>query len=400
MITTRAEERGDRPSPAVPAAPGGRPALGFACLWDREPERTWSSTPWELRDALSRRVPLVDLGADPGSFTRSVLRTTAARRTELGWKTLWRSSPLTDRVVERMLRREVERQRPAVALQVLDLGELPCPYFLLRDTSWAQIRQLHADGLSFELLGHPGFDSARLDRRAARERRIVNAAEGVVATSEWMRQGLVAEGVPEGRIHVVDLGATSVPPLDDRLRAAIERRQTGDRTRLLFVGRDFVRKAGDQVVEAFAILRARRPELTLTVVGPARWPLDGPVPAGVDFRGALGYDEVAALYATHDLFVMPSRFEAFGIVFVEAQAAGMPCVARDRCAMPELVVDGQSGALLRSDDPGELAERIETALDDDELYRRCAANVDAVRLRFSWSVAAERIEALLRPYLG
>lgn len=399
MITTRADERTGRSSHAS-AALDRRPALGFACLWDREPERTWSSTPWALRDALSHRVPLVDLGADPGALTRSLLRSSAARRTDLGWKTLWRSSGLTDRVVERMLRREVARQRPAVALQVLDLAELPVPYFLLRDTSWAQIRQLHDEGLGFDLLGHPGFTPERLARRAERERRIIDAAEGVIATSGWMRDGLVAEGVAPERIHVVDLGATSVPPLDDRLRAAMERRLAGGRHRLLFVGRDFVRKAGDLVVEAFVELRARRPEVTLTIVGPEQWPLPGPVPEGVDFRGSLGYDEVAGLYASHDLFVMPSRFEAFGIVFVEAQSVGMPCVARRRCAMPELVVEGTSGTLLQEDDASELAARIEQALDDDELYRRCVANVDAVRRRFSWTVAAERIEGVLQPYLG
>lgn len=398
MITARADERAGRSS-GTASAVARRPALGFACLWDREPERTWSSTPWALRDALSHRLPLVDLGAEPGVVTRSLLRSTSARRTELGWKTLWRSSGLTDRVVERMLRREVARQRPSVALQVLDLAELPVPYFLLRDTSWAQIRQLHDDGLGFDVLGHPGFTRERLDRRAARERRIIDAAAGVIATSEWMRQGLVAEGVDPARVHVVDLGATSVQPLDDRLRAAMARRVAGDRNRLLFVGRDFVRKAGDLVVQAFVELRARRPDLTLTIVGPEAWPLPGPVPDGIDFRGSLGYDEVSGLYASHDLFVMPSRFEAFGIVFVEAQSVGMPCVARDRCAMPELVVEGTSGTLLRQDDPSELADRIEAALADDELYRRCVANVDQVRQRFSWAVAAERIEGVLAPYL-
>jgi len=190
---------------------------------------------------------------------------------------------------------------------------------------------------------------------------------------------------------VLDLGATSVPPLDDRLRAAIERRLTGDRRHLLFVGRDFRRKAGDLVVEAFRRVRERRPDVTLTIVGPTRWPLPGPVPEGVDFRGALGHDEVSELYATHDLF---------GIVFVEARSAGIPCVARDRCAMPELVEEGVCGTLQRSEDPDELAQRIEAALADDGLYARCAAGVDAVRRRYSWSAAAARIEGLLAPYLG
>ena len=400
-MTTRAEQRppGPERGPAASAV-AGRPPLGFACLWDREPERTWSSTPWALREALSRRLPLVDLGADPGPIVRSLLRSSAARRTALGWKTLWRSSALTDRVVERTLRRQVERQRPAVALQVLDLAAMSCPYFVLRDTSWSQILRLHDEGMSFDLLGHPGFSRQRLAKRVARELTILEGAAGVIATSEWMRRGLTAEGLPAERVHVIDLGATAVPPADDELGAAIERRASGDRRRLLFVGRDFPRKAGDLVVAAFARVRARHPEVTLTVVGPQHWPLDGAVPDGIEFLGSLGRDQVSALYATHDLFVMPSRFEAFGIVFVEAQSAGLPCVARDRCAMPELVIEGVSGTLQTGDDPDELAARIEACLADDELYRRCADNVGSVRERFSWSVAAERIERLLLPYLA
>ena len=398
-MTIRADQWNE-PTTA-PASSTVAPApVGFACLWDRDPERTWSSTPWALRDALSQRLPLVDLGAEPGVVVRSILRSAAARRTPLGWKTLWRSSALTDLVVERTVRHQVARQRPAVALQVLDLVELTCPYFVLRDTSWAQILQLHDQGLSFDVLGHPGFTRGRLTRRALRERRIMGGAAGVIATSEWMRRGLTAEGVPADKVHVVDLGATSIPPLDDRLQAAIERRTAGDRRRLLFVGRDFHRKAGDLVVEAFRRLRSRHPDLTLTVVGPPHWPLDGPVPDGVDFRGALGHDEVSVLYGTHDLFVMPSRFEAFGIVFVEARSAAMPCVARDRCAMPEIVTEGVCGTLLTSEDADELAQRIEATLADDAMYARCAADVDAVRERYSWSVAAGHIGALLAPYLG
>jgi glycosyltransferase involved in cell wall biosynthesis len=374
--------------------------VGFACLWDRDPARTWSSTPWALRDELVRRLPIVDLGANPGWLTRSALRSSAARRTRNGWKTLWRSSALTDVVVGRLLEREVKRQKPAVALQVLDLAHLSCPYFVLRDTSWAQLRELHAGGLSFELLGHPGFTTRRLDRRAARERSILAGAVGVIATSDWMRRGLLADGVPADRVHVISLGATSVPTLDARVQAAVAERIVRPRHRLLFVGRDFRRKGGDLVVEAFSRLRRHRPELTLTVVGPATWPLDGPVPDGVDFRGALEFGEVAELYTSHDLFVLPSRFEAFGIVFVEAQSVGLPCIGRDRCAMPELVREGVNGSLVRSEDPAELAARIETVLDDDELYRRCAADIPLVRQRHSWASAAERIEALLAPFLG
>jgi glycosyltransferase involved in cell wall biosynthesis len=67
--------------------------------------------------------------------------------------------------------------------------------------------------------------------------------------------------------------------------------------------------------------------------------------------------------------------------------------------MPELVSEGRSGTLLTSDDPGELAERIERVLDDDDVYRHCAAAMPVVRERYSWAAAADEITRLFAPYL-
>ena len=90
-------------------------------------------------------------------------------------------------------------------------------------------------------------------------------------------------------------------------------------------------KGIDLAVAALAVLRAEiDPAITLTVAGPDRWQLPGAVPDGVDFRGYVPPDEVGRLMDTHDLFVLPSRLEAFGIVFVEALARGLPCVGRRR----------------------------------------------------------------------
>ena len=97
---------------------------------------------------------------------------------------------------------------------------------------------------------------------------------------------------------------------------------------MLFLGRDFERKAGPLVVHAFVELRKAAPECTLTVAGPDVWPIPGAVPEGVEFRGRLSPGEAAAALSDHDLFVMPSWFEPFGIVFAEALSAGLPCVAR------------------------------------------------------------------------
>ena len=76
---------------------------------------------------------------------------------------------------------------------------------------------------------------------------------------------------------------------------------------------------------------------------------------------------------------MPSRYEPFGVVFTEALARGLPCIARDAYAMPEIVTPGVSGALVTSDDEHELAAAIAAALVDDALYEACHERAPRLR---------------------
>jgi glycosyltransferase involved in cell wall biosynthesis len=157
---------------------------------------------------------------------------------------------------------------------------------------------------------------------------------------------------------------------------------------LLFIGTTFIVKAGDVVLRAFELLRESDPSLTLTIVGPDRWPVDGPVPDGVDFRGRVPRAEIAGIMDEHDLFVMPSRLEGFGMVFVEALARGLPCIGRNAFAMPELIEDGVTGAIVDTLDPVVVAQAISQTLANDAIFAEVERRADDVAARFSWDRAA------------
>ena len=169
------------------------------------------------------------------------------------------------------------------------------------------------------------------------------------------------------------------------------RKELASTMKLLFVGRDFDTKAGAQVVAAFQILRQRRGEaISLTVAGPPVWPMKR-LPAGVHFLGAVPPAEVRELYDSHDLFVMPSHFEGFGIVFAEALSRGLPCIGRRACAMPEIIDPWAGGLLIETTEPEELAEAIVATLGDDGLYERCASAAGGRSAYYTWDRAAQQV---------
>ena len=126
--------------------------------------------------------------------------------------------------------------------------------------------------------------------------------------------------------------------------------------RALFVGNQFERKGGDVLLRAWPQVVRRLPDAELILVGPKRDPAPG-FGHGVSWRGRVDRAELERLYRTSAAFVLPSLFEPWGHVFVEAMGFGLPCIGTDSCAMPELIEDRVSGRLVTPGDPTDLAAR-------------------------------------------
>lgn len=361
--------------------------LGFACAWDPRPEPTWSYTPWRLRAALQTRADVVDLGISYPDTVRLPLKALHARRVDGQWVSMWKHSRLARGYATRTLRNAEDTTPCDVAVQIQDLATLRTPYLVFQDLSYdVLLDEMDTHG---QLVHFPSLSRSDAQRLRDRQHRIYRDAAGVLAMSRWFADHLIrVSGVPADRVHVVHPGASATAT------GAVHVRE-GRRRRLLLVGKDFATKAGDQVLAALALLRADvDPSITLTVVGPKEWPMAGGPPAGVRFLGRLPIERVRELYAEHDLFVMPSRFEGFGIALVEALSHGLPAIGRRAYAMPEIVRPGDNGDLVTGDDPAELAAIVARLLADDALYARVAEQAPGVRDYYSWSRAADDVIAV------
>ena len=362
--------------------------IGFACHWGPERELTWSGTPFQLFTALAKRTELTDLDLTLPLPVRQALRIMGTRRTHGSWKSAWRHSASGLTLVERRLQKVVRSSDVDRVLEIGDVGVVDRPFYILQDLSYELLLEhWGADGVPhFRTLGLKS-----LERLRDRQQEVYSKAAGIIAMSDWLGRSLARSGVPQERIHVVH-PAVNVPM---RASEVVPQRRQKEIKRLLFVGRDFDTKAGDQVLQALSLIRADHgPSIRLTIAGPKVWPTTE-IPEGVDFLGSVRSSRLQSLYDEHDLFVMPSRFEGFGIVFAEALSRGLPCVGRRACAMPEIIDEESGGRLIDSDDPAVLADVILGALADDHLYELCAAASAHMRRYYSWDrAAAEVLRAL------
>ncbi|MGH9136466.1 MAG: glycosyltransferase family 4 protein [Acidimicrobiales bacterium] len=370
---------------------GRSPRIGFACAWWRPVKSTWSYTPWNLGEAMLRQpVDLVSIDARRSTAVAGLLAG-AYRPTRTHWKYGWANRALA----ERLIRRQAVRRGCDALVEMADhTVPTAVPTFAYQDMGFSVAAEFHPllaelDAVMYEA------PRATLQRLAARQHDEYHALEGILAMSSWFRDWLVQHhDLPPDRVHVVHAGVNHQPvPLACPL-------PSGERRRLLFVGADWKRKAGDQVVRAVERLRSSGDRaVELTVVGPPVWPEGGDPPSWVHFVGTAPPERVAELWSQHDLFVCPSRFDAYGIVFLEARVAGLPTIGRDAYAMPELI--GDAGRLVGADDgPDEIAAAIDAALDDDELVARVHAERGAAAERLSWDPVASRIVDVVSGAVG
>jgi len=246
----------------------------------------------------------------------------------------------------------------------------------------AHLGELRLDALTDEQSGSTG-DSGGLDTPA-----VISAAspdiylaERVAHTTvldETIAESFVDRGVDPDAVSVLPNGVdldrfADVPSVDiDRVRSTYN---FGDRPTLLFLGTVMPRKGVVDLVRAAGQLAEGHEEAPFNLLVAGEDELDGEYTAkvretardagiadAVSLPGFVPAEDLPALYAAADLFVMPSREEGFGMTVVEAMATETPVVGTRVGAIPDIVNDGTHGYVVAPGDPGELADAIELAL--------------------------------------
>lgn len=237
------------------------------------------------------------------------------------------------------------------------------------------------------------------------ERWMANRADRVITCSSYMREH-VADifGLDERRITVIPNGIDPrdlVPVADlDTLRGQFAR---PDEKLILLVGRLVYEKGFQIALEALPRVIERVGGVRFVIAGSGTAEDDLRRQArelGLDrhgtFLGWIGDDLLHSLYRIADLCVVPSIYEPFGLVALEAMASGCPCLVADTGGLREVVPSEQVGLRFRSRDPNSLAEMAERLLTDAELRERLVAEASEHVLTFDWADVAGQVAAVYR----
>ena len=268
-------------------------------------------------------------------------------------------------------------------------GHGTIPYALYCDSN---IRMAERGGGS----GAPSWAAHLTDHECrqvrARETAVYRGASAIFTISDLLRQSFIDDFLLEPDcVHSIHAG----PNLNLAMQVRTEERPTRDRPpAVLFVGRQFERKGGALVLEAFGRVRRQILDAELLVVGPA----DTTTVPGVRWLGYLNPDDptardrLAAAYAAADVFCLPTRFEPFGIVFLEAMGAALPCIGTVTGAVPEMIIDGKTGYTIALNDVDALTDRLLRLLGDRHLARTMGeAGRERARNHFTWEAVVGRM---------
>ena len=200
-------------------------------------------------------------------------------------------------------------------------------------------------------------------------RRALSEAAAVVTWSAWTARSVVRDYRVNGSlVHPI------YPGVDLQRFEPTDRSSRPGPVRILFVGGDFARKGGHDLVAAITELRGAVELDIVTSTTDIAMPVEAEAKVRVHRNVPPNSDELRQLYAQADIFALPTRGDCTPLVVAEAMASALPVVATTVGSIPDMVHDGRNGILVPPSSPSQLARALETLVTDE--HRRLQMGAD------------------------
>lgn len=233
------------------------------------------------------------------------------------------------------------------------------------------------------------------------EQLTLDKAEKCVFSSQWAANSALRHyEKDEKKIEVLPFGANLKEWDSQKLE---KKRIDIDEVNLLFVGVNWQEKGGPKAVEALNYLLSRGINAKLHVCGVTPPVIEDSViiHGFLDKTKDDDLEKLISLYQKADFFVLPTSFECYGIVMVEALSFGTPCLATDTGGVSTIIQEGKNGFLFNENASGlDYGIKIEEIMQNLDLYKRLSQNaLHSYRNKLNWNLWGDRIDSIIREIL-
>jgi glycosyltransferase involved in cell wall biosynthesis len=235
----------------------------------------------------------------------------------------------------------------------------------------------------------------------------IQKADAYIANTTFERDYLLSRRIKEEKITPIGVGVDPEPLEKADGKELRERFRLGDAPVVAFVGQQVPHKGIDLVIEAMSLVWKKHPNARLLIAGSrttysdqigvriSRLPTEQKL--NVVVFDNFEEKEKPSIFAASDLLAFPSCFESFGIVFVEAWAAGLPVIGSRIDAISSVVNDGVDGFLVIPHDPLDMSQAIIRLLENKEERERMGrAGRKKVKERYTWDIVAAKFREVYR----
>lgn len=225
--------------------------------------------------------------------------------------------------------------------------------------------------------------------KLARKDEELRLADAVFVASRFTQKTIEAAPCASGKpVFIIPYGSPLVPP-------AAERPRSHGKLKVLFVGGLGQRKGLSYLLEAVALLPQA---VELTLVGMKTTEQCAPLNEALKrhrWIPTLPHEEVLREMSRHDVFVFPSLFEGFGLVLLEAMSQGLPVIATEQTAGPDLIGEGNGGFIVPIRSAQAIAEKLDLLARDRELLSAMQRAARETALRYSWESYRARLAEIV-----
>ncbi len=277
----------------------------------------------------------------------------------------------------------------AIIVVARDVSFNNTPFYTFQDLDFETILRWRISKKEIYMFGRDSLEILQLKYKT--QLNVYEKASGIFVASEWIAENIKKYIDDPKKVYSVGIGHRYLPiNLTDEI---LEKRF--EDPKLLFVGRQFVRKGMIIMLEAFDIIRETIPKIQFLIITE-----ENEIPISklkimknnpnIILKHPIPAERLREKYLNASLFVMPSLFEPWGKVFFEAMSFGLPVIGGNCCAMPEFIKNNYNGYVVNHE-PEEIARKICSLFNSFENYKKYSKNALKMSEKYKWEEVVKKI---------